>query len=160
VSRSLVLVVTERRLRADQNGSIARRNARHEVGVPKSRLKLLTLLKLELAFLERGGYGGALPWRPVSLFVDSPTCPNRLDAEQSTPCAECLLYQFVPGPSQQELQPCHFIPLNAAGETIYSMSRQYTQVEVEEAVRGWLKAEIQRIEALEDQPERVASGAN
>lgn len=126
----------------------------------KSGLKTLTLLKLELAFLERGGYGGALPWKPVSIFLDSPTCPNRLDAEQSTPCAECLLYQFVPEPSQQEPHACHFIPLNAAGETIQSMSRQYTQVEVEEAVRGWLKAEIQRIEELEDQPERVTSGAN
>ena len=126
----------------------------------KSRLKILTLLKLELTYLERGGYGGALPWKPVSIFLDSPSCPNRLDAEQSTPCAECLLYQFVPEPFQREPQPCHFIPLNADGETVHSMSRQYTQVEVEEAVRGWLKAEIRRIEGLEDQPERVASGAN
>ncbi|HEX9110466.1 MAG TPA: hypothetical protein VF845_03235 [Terriglobales bacterium] len=126
----------------------------------KTRLQILTLLKLELAFLERGGYGGALPWKPVSIFLDSPSCPNRLDAEQSTPCTECLLYQFVPEPFQQELHPCHFIPLNADGETVHSMSRQYTQVEVEQAVRGWLKAEIQRIEALEDQPERISSGAN
>jgi hypothetical protein len=126
----------------------------------KSRLQVLTLLKLELAYLERGGYGGALPWKPISIFVDSPSCPNRLDAEQSTPCAECLLYQFVPEPLQQEPQPCHFIPLNAAGETVHSMSRQYAQVEVEQAVRGWLIAEIRRIEGLEDQPERVASGAN
>jgi hypothetical protein len=118
------------------------------------------LLKLELAYLERGGYGGAMPWKPISIFLDSPSCPNRLDAEQSTPCAECLLYQFVPEPFQQEPQPCHFIPLNAAGETVHSMSRQYTQVEVEEALRGWLIAEIRRIEQLEDQPERVVSGAN
>jgi hypothetical protein len=130
------------------------------VGVSKSRLKLLSLLKLELAFLERGGYGGASPWRPVSIFLDSPSCPNRLDAEHSTPCAECLLYGFVPEPSQQEVPPCHFIPLNTEGETVHSMSRQYTQVEVEEAVRSWLIAEIQRIEGLEDEPERVASGAN
>jgi hypothetical protein len=40
------------------------------------------------------------------------------------------------------------------------MSRQYTQVEVEEAVRGWLKAEIRRIEELEGQPGKVTSGAN
>jgi len=130
------------------------------VGVSKSRLKILTLLKLELAFLERGGYGGALPWKPVSIFQDSPSCPNRLDAEQSTPCAECWMFEFVPEPFHQATQACQFIPLNAAGETVHSMSRQYTQVEVEEAVRAWLKAEIRRIEELEDRPERVASGAN
>jgi hypothetical protein len=131
-----------------------------EVVVSKSRLEILNLLKQELAFLERGGYGGALPWRPVSIFLDSPSCPNRLDAEHSTPCPECWLYQFVPEDFHQELAPCQFIPLNKDGESVHSMSRQYTQVEVEEAVRVWLKAEIRRIEALEDQPERVASGAN
>jgi hypothetical protein len=128
--------------------------------VSKSRPKILTLLKLELAFLERGGYGGALPWKPVSIFLDSPSCPNRLDSEQSTPCAECWMYEFVPEQFQQETAPCHFIPLNAEGETVHSMSRQYSQAEVEEAVRSWLIAEIRRIEELEDQPERIASGAN
>jgi hypothetical protein len=125
--------------------------------VSKSRLKLLTLLKLELAFLERGGYGGALPWRPVSIFQDSPSCANRPDDKQ---CAECWMFEFVPEQFQQEDPPCHFIALNAAGETVHSMSRQYSQAEVEQVVRGWLQAEIQRIEALGDQPDRVASGAN
>ena len=128
--------------------------------VSKSRLEILNLLKQELAFLEREGYGGALPWRPVSIFLDSPSCPNRLDAERSTPCLECWLYQFVPERFRQEMEPCHFIALNKDGETVYSMSRQYTAVEVEEAVRAWLKAEIRRIEELEGQPERVAPSAN
>jgi len=128
--------------------------------VSKSRLEILNLLKQELAYLERGGYGGGLPWKPVSIFLDSPSCPNRLDAEHSTPCAECWLYEFVPDGFAQEPRPCHFIPLNKDGETIDSMSRQYAQVEVEEAVRVWLKAEIRRIEMLEDEPERIASGAN
>jgi hypothetical protein len=134
--------------------------ARDEVVVPKPRLEILNLLKQELAYLERGGYGGALPWRPVSIFLDSPSCPNRLDAERSTPCPECWLYQFVPERFHQDMDPCHFIPLNRDGETVHSMSRQYTQVEVEEAVRGWLVAEIRRIEELEGQPGRVTSGAN
>ena len=128
--------------------------------MPKSRLEIRNLLKQELAFLERGGYGGALPWRPVSIFLDSPSCPNRLDAERSTPCPECWLDEFVPEGFHQELDPCHFIPLNKDGETVDSMIRQYTQVEVEEAVRGWLKAEIRRIEESQDQPGRIASGAN
>ena len=29
----------------------------------------------ELAFLERGGYGGTLPWRPVSMFLTRPPVP-------------------------------------------------------------------------------------
>jgi hypothetical protein len=131
----------------------------HEVFVPKSSLEILNLLKQELAFLERGGYGGALPWRPVSIFLDSPSCPNRLDAERSTPCPECWLYEFVPEQFRQEMNPCYFIPLNKDGETVHSMIRQYTQVEVEEAVRGWLRAEIRRIEELEHAG-GVASGAN
>ena len=131
-----------------------------EVFVSKSRLEILTLLKQELAFLERGGYGGALPWRPVSVFLDSPSCPNRLDAERSTPCLECWLHEYVPEQFQAEMEPCHFIPLNEDGETVHSMSRQYTQVEVEQAVRVWLRAEIRRIEELQSHPGRVASGAN
>ena len=133
---------------------------RDEVVVPKSGLEILDLLRRELAFLERGGYGGALPWRPVSIFLDSPSCPNRLDAEQSTPCPECWLYQFVPECFHQEIEPCHFIALNQDGESVHSMSRQYTQVEVVEAVRSWLMAEIRRIEGLEGYPGKVASGAN
>ena len=126
----------------------------------KSRLEILNLLKTELAFLERGGYGVALPWKPVSLFLDSPSCPNRLDAEHSTPCLECWLYEFVPEQFRQEADPCHFIPLNNDGETVDSMSRQYPQVEVVEAVRNWLKREIWRIEGLEAEPEKIVSGAN
>jgi hypothetical protein len=133
---------------------------RDEVVVPKSGLEILNLLKQELAFLERGGYGGALPWRPVSIFLDSPSCPNRLDAERSMPCPECWLYEYVPECFHQEMIPCHFIALNQYGESVHSMTPQYTQVEVVEAVRNWLKAEIRRIEGLEGDPARVASGAN
>lgn len=127
----------------------------------KSNAHTLNFLRQELAFLERGGYGGALPWRPVSIFLDSPSCPNRLDEERTTPCTQCLLFQFVPEEFQHESPPCHFIPLNQDGESVHSMSRQYVPGEVEEAVRMWLKAEIRRLEELEGQPGRVAlSDAN
>ena len=133
---------------------------RDEVVVAKSGLEILNLLKQELVFLERGGYGGALPWKPVSIFLDSPSCPNRLDAEHSTPCPQCWLFEFVPEYFHEEMFPCHFIPLNLDGESIDTMSPMYPQVEVVEAVRNWLKAEIRRIERLEGDPARVASGAN
>ena len=76
------------------------------------------------------------------------------------PCPECWLFEFVPEYFHEEMVPCHFIALNQDGESIHSMSPQYTQLEVVEAVRAWLKAEIRRIEGLESDPARVASGAN
>ena len=127
----------------------------------KPKLETLKFLRQELAYLERGGYGGSMPWRPVSIFLDSPSCPNRLDAERSTPCPECWLYSFVPEQFRGELNPCHFIPLNRDGESVDSMNRQYTQLEVEEAVRKWLKEEIQRLEQeIDTKQEAAASGVN
>jgi hypothetical protein len=87
------------------------------------------------------------------MFLDSPSCPNRLDVERSTPCPQCWLYQFVPEPFRQEMPPCHFIELNAQGESIHSMSSQYTTAEVEQALRTWLNAEIRRLESPESHPE-------
>jgi hypothetical protein len=117
--------------------------------VPNSRQEIVTLLKRELEFLKRGGYGGALPWRPVSMFLDSPSCPNRLDVERSTPCSQCWLFQFVPEKFHREMTACHFIALNHEGESVHSMSRQYTPAEVEVALKNWLEAEIRHLEALE-----------
>ena len=122
-----------------------------EVDVSKATLEIVNLLKRELAFLERGGYGGTLPWRPVSMFLDSPSCPNRLDAERTTPCSQCWLFQFVPERFHQEMNACHFIPLNRDGESVHSMSRQYTAAEVEAALKTWLEAEIRHLETLEGQ---------
>lgn len=114
----------------------------------KSNRETLSLLKQELAFLERGGYGGTVPWKPVSIFLDSPSCPNRLDVDRSVPCQQCWLYNFVPRQFQDEPTPCHRIALNADGESVYSMTRQYTPGEVEDAIRRWLIGEIRRLEAL------------
>jgi hypothetical protein len=117
--------------------------------VLKSKSETLTFLKEELAFLERGGYGGTMPWKPVSIFLDSPSCPNRLDAQQAASCPTCWLYQFVPEQYRNEPQPCHFLALNRDGETVHSMSRQYTPGEVEDALKQWLVAEIRQLEASE-----------
>jgi len=117
--------------------------------VVKSRMEIISLLKNELVFLNRGGYGGAMPWRPVKMFLDSPSCPNRLDKDRTTPCSQCWLYEFVPEKYRQEMEACHFIPLNTEGETVHSMSRQYTPGEVEEALKSWLEAEIEHLEGLE-----------
>lgn len=109
---------------------------------------ILEVLKFELNFLEKGGYGRSVrtPWKPTSIFLDSPICINFNDPGRPHPCNECLLTDFVPENSQEEQVPCHHIPLNPQGETVYSMERQREQIELEDAVRNWLRSTIQRIE--------------
>ena len=117
--------------------------------MPQARSEVIRRLKKELVFLERGGYGGTTPWKPVRMFLDSPSCPNRLDEDRKTPCAECWLFQFVPEKFREEMDACHFISLNSDGESVHSMSRQYTLTEVETALRAWLVSEIRHLEELE-----------
>ena len=109
---------------------------------------VLDVLKFELSFLEQGGYGRSVrtPWKPTSVFQDSLTCINFNDPDQPHPCNECLLTDFVPTNALGETVPCHHIPLNPGGETVDSMERQCSQIELEEAVKNWLRATIQRIE--------------
>jgi hypothetical protein len=109
---------------------------------------VLEVLKFELAFLEQGGYGRSVrtPWKPTSMFLDSLACINFNNPGQPHPCVECLLHDFVPEAYREEKIPCHHIPLNREGETVHSMERQYTQAELEEAVRNWLRTAIARIE--------------
>jgi len=109
---------------------------------------ILDVLKFELGFLEQGGYGRSVrtPWTPTSIFQDSPSCINFNDAGRPHPCSECLLTDFVPEKAQAEEVPCHHIPLNSHGETVYTMERQRPQIEMEEALRDWLRATIARIE--------------
>jgi len=109
---------------------------------------VLEVLKFELNFLEQGGYGRSVrtPWKPTSIFLDSPSCLNFNDPQRPNPCNECLLTDFVPMKGQEEEIPCHHIPLNAQGETVHTMERQREQIELEEALKGWLRSTIQRIE--------------
>ena len=108
---------------------------------------VLEVLKFELSFLEQGGYGRSVrtPWKPTSVFRDSLSCINFNDPERPHPCNECVLYDLVPVQNLEQNIPCHFIPLNGQGETIDSMERQYNQLELEEAVKNWLRATIKRL---------------
>ena len=56
--------------------------------------------------------------------------------------------KFVPEELQKEISPCRFIPLNESGETIDYFYRCGTQPETEEALAGWLRSQITRIEQL------------
>jgi hypothetical protein len=108
----------------------------------------LELLRFELKFVEDGGYGRSprTPWRPPYILEDSPSCPNLGDPVRPHPCNECRLIKFVPSELRSENSPCRFIPLNEKGQTIDYFYRSGTQLKMEEALTGWLRSEITRIE--------------
>jgi hypothetical protein len=109
---------------------------------------LLDVLKFELRFLQKGGYGRLprVPWRPPLVFEDSPTCLNFNAREDREPCSNCLLMQFVPEEKRSANIPCRHIAFNAAGQTLDSLYDWSTQQEIEEALESWLKTTIQRLE--------------
>lgn len=109
---------------------------------------ILEVLKFELNFLLDGGYGRSprSPWRAPAIFEDSPICPNFSDATHPFPCENCLLEQFVPQEQRSQTVPCRFIPLTKEGQTVEDLYRTGNQIELEEALAAWLRAEIDRIE--------------
>lgn len=109
---------------------------------------LLELLRLELKFLETGGYEASpqTPWGHPRVFEGSPACPNFGNPNRPHPCAECALMSFVPGELKGLPSPCRFIQLTDKGETIDYFYRYGTKLELEEALSGWLRREITRLE--------------
>ena len=109
---------------------------------------ILELLKDELHFIEKGGYGRSVrtPWKSQSTFQDSLTCINYGYPYRAHPCNECHLLDFVSPEHQTEDVPCHFIQLNESGETIEDIEVQENQAKLERNVRDWLKAKIKQIE--------------
>jgi hypothetical protein len=109
---------------------------------------LLDLLTFELKFLEDGGYGRSprTPWIHQRTFEDSISCPNFRDPSHPHPCSECWLMRFVPSELKDQDSACRLIPLNDKGETIDYFYRYGTQLELEEALAGWLRNQIKQIE--------------
>ncbi len=114
----------------------------------KDERDLLEVLKMELAFLEKGGYGRAPrePWRPQCIFEDSPTCMNYDSKANPEPCNDCILMGLVPPDSRSAKIPCRHIPLTASGETLDSLYRYGDEYEIEETVRTWLHKTIAWLE--------------
>jgi hypothetical protein len=121
----------------------------------KDERDILELLKTELDFIEKGGYGRSVrtPWKPTSSFRDSLTCVNYALPEKTHACTECHLIDFVPRGKENDEVPCHFIPLNAAGDTVESL--EGNQEKLEEALKEWMRRRIAEIEA-ERNSERFA----
>jgi len=113
----------------------------------KDARDMLELLKTELDFIKKGGYGRSVrtPWKPTSPFRDSLTCVNYALPEKAHPCSECHLIDYVPQDKQSEQVPCHFIPLNAAGDTVATL--EDNEPKLEETLQGWMRRKISEIEA-------------
>jgi hypothetical protein len=115
---------------------------------------LLELLKNELDFIEKGGYGRSVrtPWLPKSIFQDSLSCLNYGYPYRAHPCNECHLIDFVAPEHRTEMVPCHFIPLDEAGDTIEDLDSEENQNRTERLLKEWLRNRIQQLEAaLTDQ---------
>jgi hypothetical protein len=110
---------------------------------------ILTTLKEELDFIEKGGYGRSVrtPWVPKSIFQDSLSCLNYGYPYRAHPCAECALIDYVGSEDRSQPVPCHLIPLNDAGDTIEKLELEGNESRTAIAVRRWLEAKISEIES-------------
>lgn len=109
---------------------------------------ILEILKEELDFIEKGGYGRSVrtPWSQKSTFQDSLSCLNYGYPYRAHPCSECHLLDFVAPEHQSETIPCHFIPLDEAGTTIEDLEANDNQAKLEKALKGWLRTKLSEIE--------------
>ena len=121
--------------------------------MPLTKEEIIEKLRLEKSILVDGGYGRSVrtPRRETQYFRDSITCPNVGESEKLHPCSECFLSEYV-HPACKDLNlPCHFIPLNAEGETIDSLVRQGDTDRLEQLLSQWIDATIKRLEQAPDE---------
>jgi hypothetical protein len=123
--------------------------------VARSRQDVLDLLRVELEFVESGGYqrSARSAWRPPYVFEESPSCPNFSDRARPHRCEECWLMEFVPPESRNEQVPCRFVELTPDGVTIDSLYRYGTPAATEEVLGAWLRGKIREME------EQIANAA-
>jgi hypothetical protein len=86
------------------------------------------------------------------MFYHSLVCINHwlVPGHESECHEDCVLMDFVPKDRASESLPCHFIPLNEAGETADSL--RGNQEGLEAAVKQWLRKTIAE---LKTSPGRV-----
>ena len=53
---------------------------------------------------------------------------------------------FVDDEHQAEQVPCHYIPLNEAGETIEDLEAQDNQPKLERTLKEWMRTKIKELE--------------
>jgi len=121
--------------------------------MPLTKEEIIEKLRLEKSILVDGGYGRSVrtPRRATQYFRSSITCPNAGESEKLHPCSECFLIEYV-HPACRDLNlPCHFIPLNAEGDTIDSLVREGDTDRLEQLLSQWIDATIKRLEQEPDE---------
>ncbi len=117
------------------------------------------MLEQELDVLERGGYGtpAGSPRQPSRVFEDSLACINHWLVPGRSPetCNGCVLLDFVPPEQRSAEHACRFIPLNAKGETVASLTAADDPARLEAAVKGWLRSTIEKLRRM---PDEAAAG--
>jgi len=113
----------------------------------KDGREILEVLQGELDFIEKGGYGRSVrtPWLPKSIFQDSLTCLNYGYPYRAHPCSECHLLDFVAPENRSQMVPCHYIPLDKAGDTIEELESEGNESKTQRLVREWLRTQINLI---------------
>jgi hypothetical protein len=129
-------------------GLVIRTKKRRLTAMSTDERDILELLKDELDFIEKGGYGRSVrtPWQSKSTFQDSLSCINYGYPYRAHPCTECHLLEFVSPEDRSQEIPCHFIPLNTDGETIEDLEQRNNQAKLEREVSEWLRTKIKEIE--------------
>jgi hypothetical protein len=80
----------------------------------------------------------------LSIFQDSPSCPNYAAQTRTQSCADCFLIDFVPAEKRGEAAPCHHIPLSDCGDTVSG-----DDFGIQRAMHGWLGKTIDAMEKAE-----------
>ena len=110
--------------------------------------EMIDRLKLEIEVIERGGYYPSVrePRSQPRIFRDSVSCLNMGLEQKVEPCSHCFLMKFVPPQHQNSEDPCRYIPLNEAGETVATLEDAGRSEEAQEALLNWLRATVARLE--------------
>ena len=108
---------------------------------------ILEVLQAELDFIEKEGYklSDRTPWLSKSIFQDSMTCLNYGYPYRAHPCSECHLLDFVATEDFNTIVPCHYIPLNKAGETIEELEFKGDEARALNLVKTWLRTQIDQV---------------
>lgn len=119
--------------------------------MPQDLRDVLQILRYELNYLEQGGYyQDRVLHGTESPFLGNHACINFGDPLRSHACRECILHQFVPEDKQTREFPCHYIRLNASGETIAELIKKNDPHRLVFALEHWLRTTIARLEATRE----------
>jgi hypothetical protein len=129
-------------------GCISLQGELEVAAMAKDDRDILEVLKEELDFIEKGGYGRSVrtPWKAKSVFQDSLTCINYGYPYRAHPCNECHLLEFVDPEHKYEAIPCHHIPLDETGATVKNLETEGGEAKLERKVGDWLRVRIREIE--------------